>query len=66
MDELPLQLHRLGVRHVLVVVSGGEIDDFAGVTQSNGGQELDFTCFEGKRNILGRAEYAAFTPGTGL
>ena len=34
-DELALHHDRLGVRHVLIVVGGGQVDQFAGVAQAD-------------------------------
>ena len=59
-------LHGLGVRDVLIVVRGGEVDDFAGVTQANGSEQFDFTGFECEDNIFGGTEDAAFALGAGL
>src|SRR5208282_814445 len=66
LDELALHAHGLGVRNVLVVVSGREVDDFAGIAEAHGSQEFDFTGLERENNILGGTEDAAFTLGTGL
>src|SRR5437870_7833918 len=61
LDELALHLHRLGVRHILVVVGGGEVDDFTGVPQANRRKQLDFASFQRKDDVLGGTENAAFT-----
>src|SRR5437879_9500742 len=66
LDELALHLHRLGVRHILVVVGGGEVDDFTGVPQANRRKQLDFASFQRKDDVLGGTENAAFTLGAGL
>src|SRR4029077_14409867 len=66
LDELALHFHGHGVRHVLVVVRGGEVDDFAGVTQTNRRKQLDFAGFQGKDDFVGGAENAAFALGSGL
>ena len=65
LNELALQLDRNGVRHVLVVVSGGEVDDFTGVAQTNRSEQFDFAGFESEHDFFGRAEYAAFALGAG-
>ena len=41
-DELTLHGHRLGMRHVLIVVGGGQINHFSVVPQTNRGEQLDF------------------------
>src|SRR5215470_17044133 len=66
LDELALHFHRLGVRDVLIVVSGGEVDDFARVTQANRSEELNLSGFQRENHVFGRTEHAAFTLGAGL
>src|SRR5579864_4518662 len=65
-DELALQRDRFGVRHVLIVVGGGEIDHFAFVTETNRREEFDFAGLERQNDFLGVAEGAAFALGAGL
>src|SRR5947207_2979649 len=66
LDELALHLHRLGVRHVLVVVGGSEVNDFTGIAQANRRKQLDLAGFQREDDILGGTENAAFTLGAGL
>src|SRR5215472_289438 len=66
LDKLALHLHRLGMRHILVVVGGGEVNDFTGVAQANRSKQLDFASFQRKDDVLGGTEHAAFTPRAGL
>ena len=65
LNELALQLHGNGVRHVLVVIRGGEVDDFTGVAQTNRSEQFDFAGFEREHDFFGRAEDAAFALGAG-
>ena len=53
------------MRHVLVVVRCGEVDDFTGVAQTNRSEQFDFAGFESEHDFFGRAEYAAFAFGSG-
>src|SRR4029077_1443294 len=41
LDKLPLHFHRNRVRDVLVVICGGEVNDFTGVAQTNGREQLN-------------------------
>src|SRR5215472_797472 len=66
LDKLAFHFHRLGVRHVLVVVRGGEVDDFTAVTQANRSEQLDFTAFEREDDVIRRTEDAPFALGAGL
>src|SRR5205807_881855 len=66
LDELAFHLHRLGVRHVLVVVGRGEVNDFAGVAQANRREQFHFAGFEREDDVFGGTENAAFVLGAGL
>jgi len=61
--KLALHLHGDGVRHVLVVVRGGEVDDFTGVAQANGREQFHFAGFQREDDFIGGAENAAFALG---
>ena len=63
---LMMLMHGFGVRDVLVVVGGGEVNDFARVAEANGSQELDFTGFERKGDVFRGAEDTALALGAGL
>ena len=65
-DELALQRDGFGVRHVLIVVRGGEVDHFAFVAETNRREQFDFAGFERQNDFLGVAEGAAFALGAGL
>ena len=65
-EELTLQLHRLGVRDVLVVVGGGQVDHLARIAQADGGEQFDFTGFKRQDNFFDRAERAALALGSRL
>src|ERR1700760_44277 len=65
LNELPLKLDRNGVRHVLVVVRRGEVDDFTGVAQTNRSEQFDFTGFEREHDFFDGAEDAALALGAG-
>ena len=45
-QELRFEIDRLGVRNVLIVVSVGEVDHFAGVAQANRREQFHFAGFE--------------------
>ena len=66
LNELPFHLHGNGVRHVLIVIGGGQVDHFARVAQADGGEQFHFAGFERQHNFFGGAEHAAFTLGAGL
>src|SRR5712664_1077787 len=66
LNELALHLYRDRVRHILVVVRGGEVDNFAGVAQTDGRKQFDFAGFQREDNFIGGAEHTAFALGTGL
>src|ERR1700688_2107686 len=66
LNKLTLHLDRNGVRHVLIVVSGGQVDHFTGVAQADRGEQFDFASFQREDDFIGGAEDAAFTLGTGL
>src|SRR5713226_6646354 len=66
LNELALHLYRDRVRHVLVVVRSGEIDEFAGVAQADGREQLDFAGFQREDDFIGGAENAAFALGSRL
>src|SRR5271168_1467520 len=66
LNELALHLDGHGVRHVLIVVRGGEVDDFTGIAQTDGSEQLDFAGFESENDFVGGAEDAAFALGAGL
>src|SRR5215831_17074803 len=66
LDELALHLHWLGVCHVLIVVRGGEVNDFTGVAQTNWREQLDFTGFQREDDVFGGPKNAAFALGAGL
>jgi hypothetical protein len=51
---------------VLIVVGGGQVNDFAGVAQPNGREQLDFAAFKSQFDVFGRTEHAAFALGAGL
>ena len=66
LNELALHLHWHGMRHVLVVVRSGQVDDFAGVAQANGREQFNFAGFQRKDDFFGSTEHAAFPLGTRL
>src|SRR5712691_2932346 len=66
LNELPLNLHGLGVRDVLIVVRGDEIDDFAGEAQTDRCEQFNFAGFERENHFVGGAEDAAFALCAGL
>src|SRR6266404_725076 len=66
LNKLTFHPHRNGVRYVLIVVRGGEVDYFTAVTQTNRSEQLDFAGFEREHNFLGRAENAALALSAGL
>src|SRR5437588_285527 len=66
LDELTFHLHWLGVRHVLVIVGRGEVNDFAGVAQANWREQFHFAGFEREDDVFGGTENAAFALGAGL
>src|SRR5208282_81543 len=59
-------LDGLSVRHVLIVVSGRQVDHFAAVTQTDRSEQLHFTSFERENDFVGLTEDAAFSLGAGL
>ena len=65
-DVLPLEHRRLGVAHVLIVVRGGEVDDLAGVAQTNRRERFHFAGFLGENNFVNVGEGSAFTLGARL
>ena len=65
-DELALHHHGRGVRHVLIVVGGGEIDHFTVVAETNRREQFDFLRFEREDDFFGQSEGAAFALGAGL
>ena len=65
-QELPVELDRLSVRHVLIVVGGGEVDYFAGVTQPNGREQFDVAGFERQDYFFAGTERAALALAAGL
>ena len=65
LDELAFHLHRNGVRHVLIVVRGGEVDDFTGVAQADRREQFNFAGFQSQDHFVRGAEHAAFTLGAG-
>ena len=65
-QEAAFVLHRFGVSNVLIVVSGGQIDYFAGVAQTDRSQGFDFAGFESHQNFFDVGERAAFTLGSGF
>ena len=65
-DELALHHHGLGVRHVLIVVGGGEINHFTVVAETNRREQFDFAGFERQDDFFGHTERAAFALGSGL
>src|SRR6202140_3832315 len=66
LDELTFHLDRNSVRHVLIVIRGGQVDHFAGVAQADGSEQFHFAGFQRENNFIGCAEDAAFTLGSGL
>jgi hypothetical protein len=60
-DEGTIHLNRLGVDDVLIVVGGGEVDQFAGVAQADGSERFHFTHFERQQNFFNVGKDAAFT-----
>src|SRR5260370_10037152 len=66
LNELALHLYRDRVRHIRVVVRGGEVDDFTAVAQTDGREQCDFAGFQREDNFIGGAENAAFALGSGL
>ena len=59
-QELLVQLNRLGVRYVLIVVRVRQVDHFAGVAHANRREQFDFARFERHDHFFGRSERAAF------
>src|SRR5581483_3280819 len=53
---LAIVVGRLGVEQILVVVRRSEIEDLAGVAQTNRTERLHFSCFEREQNIINRGE----------
>ena len=65
-QELLVELDRLGVRDVLIVIRVGEVDHFAGVAHADGREQFDFTGIERHDDFFARAERAAFALGLRL
>ena len=65
-DELPLEVGRLGVDHVLIVVRRGEVDDLAGVAQTDRGQRFHLARFLRHQHFFDVGEGAAFALGARL
>ena len=59
-------MRRLGVDHVLIVVRGGEVDDLAGVAQTDRGQRFHLAGFLGQHHFVDVGEGAAFALGARL
>ncbi len=66
LDELPFHVHGLGVRHVLIVICGGEVDHLTGEAQTDGSQQFDFAGLERQDDVFSGAEDAAFALGARL
>jgi len=64
-DELALHHDGLGVRHVLIVIGGGEVDDFAVVAETDRREQLDFLGLERQDDFFSQAEGAALALGAG-
>ena len=65
-QELLVQVDRLGVRNVLIVVGVGEVDHLAGVAHADRREQFDFAGFERHDDFFARAERAAFALGLRL
>ena len=61
-QELLVQVHRLGVRHVLIVVGVGEVDHLAGVAHADGREQFDFARFERHDDFFGRSRRRGLRP----
>ena len=57
------ELDRLGVHDVLVIERLGQVDNFAGVAQLDGGERFHFAHFERNQNIFNGGERTAGTLG---
>src|SRR5215831_14057184 len=66
LDELALHSYRLCMRHVLIVVGGGQVNDFARIPQANWREQFDLAGFERENHVLSRTENAAFALGARL
>ena len=51
-QELLVQRDGLGVRHVLIVIGGGEVDHFAGVAQADRREQFHFAGFQSAEPLL--------------
>ena len=60
-DEGALDLYRLGVNDVLIVVRGGQVDQFARVAQADRAQRFDFARIQRHQHFFDVGESAAFT-----
>ena len=65
-DELPLEVGRLGVDHVLIVVRRGQVDDLAGVAQTDRGERFHLAGFLRQQHFFDVGEGAAFALGARL
>ena len=66
LNELTFHANGNGVRDVLIVIGGGEIDHFAGIAQTDGSEQFDFAGFESKDDFIGGSEDTALTLGAGF
>ena len=65
-QELAIECDGRGVRHVLIVIRGGEVNHLAGVAQTDRSEKFDVAGFEREHDFLRRAEGAAFAFRAGL
>ncbi len=54
-------LYRLGVNDVLIVVRGGQVDQFARVAEADRAQRFHFACIQRHQHFFDVGEGAAFT-----
>ena len=65
-NELAFEIDRCGVRDVLIIVGGSEIDHLAGVAQTDGRKQFDFARLQSEHNLFHRTEGATLAFGSRL
>src|SRR6266403_835013 len=65
-QEAALVVHFVGMRDVLIIVGGGQVDHFPGVAQTNRRERFHFASFHREQHFVDVRERAAFALGAGL
>ena len=62
-EILLVEVHRIGVRDVLIVVGGGHVEHLACVAQPDGRKRLHLAGFERHQDLFGVGKHASFALG---